>query len=149
MSRKGRSDLTSLVVVGVIMFAIGRCTDIVPDVEQNSTSSPVEALETTTENEIGTSADSAIAAAAAAVNAAAEATVPAAEAQATISKPARLLSRDVDLEELAEERDAPRCGSKRLCRQMNSCQEAYHYLNECGVGRLDRDGDGVPCESIC
>ncbi|MBZ9648449.1 excalibur calcium-binding domain-containing protein [Sphingobium sp. 3R8] len=32
---------------------------------------------------------------------------------------------------------------------MSSCEEAYHYLNECGVGRLDGDGDGVPCESIC
>ncbi|MBR2270187.1 excalibur calcium-binding domain-containing protein [Sphingobium yanoikuyae] len=32
---------------------------------------------------------------------------------------------------------------------MDSCAEAYHYLNDCGVGRLDGDGDGVPCESIC
>lgn len=40
------------------------------------------------------------------------------------------------------------CGSKRKCGQMDSCEEAYHYLNECGVGRLDGDGDGVPCESI-
>lgn len=31
----------------------------------------------------------------------------------------------------------------------DSCEEAYHYLNDCGVGRLDGDGDGVPCESIC
>jgi hypothetical protein len=41
------------------------------------------------------------------------------------------------------------CGSKRLCRQMNSCSDAMHYLNDCGIGRLDGDGDGVPCESIC
>lgn len=41
------------------------------------------------------------------------------------------------------------CGGKSVCRQMNSCDEAYHYLNQCGVGRLDGDGDGVPCESIC
>jgi hypothetical protein len=41
------------------------------------------------------------------------------------------------------------CGSKRTCGQMNSCAEAYHYLNDCGLGRLDRDGDGIPCESIC
>ncbi|MFB9061263.1 MULTISPECIES: excalibur calcium-binding domain-containing protein [Sphingobium] len=32
---------------------------------------------------------------------------------------------------------------------MDSCSEAYHYLNECGLSRLDGDGDGVPCESIC
>ncbi|MDF7774277.1 SH3 domain-containing protein [Sphingomonas sp. AOB5] len=41
------------------------------------------------------------------------------------------------------------CGGKWKCGQMNSCAEAYHYLNTCGVGRLDGDGDGVPCESIC
>lgn len=41
------------------------------------------------------------------------------------------------------------CGSKRTCKQMSSCSEARHYLNVCGVSRLDRDGDGVPCESLC
>ena len=41
------------------------------------------------------------------------------------------------------------CGSKRYCKQMATCAEARHYLNDCGVSRLDRDGDGVPCESIC
>lgn len=41
------------------------------------------------------------------------------------------------------------CGLKRVCGQMNSCAEANYYLNECGLSRLDRDNDGVPCESIC
>lgn len=41
------------------------------------------------------------------------------------------------------------CGGKRVCGQMNSCAEAMHYLNECGLSRLDRDSDGIPCESIC
>ncbi|MFZ2452597.1 MAG: thermonuclease family protein [Methylovulum miyakonense] len=41
------------------------------------------------------------------------------------------------------------CGGKTLCGQMDSCEEARHYLNECGLTRLDRDHDGVPCESIC
>lgn len=41
------------------------------------------------------------------------------------------------------------CGSKRYCKQMNSCEEARFYLNQCGLKRLDRDNDGVPCESIC
>lgn len=41
------------------------------------------------------------------------------------------------------------CGGKRTCGEMNSCAEAYHYLNQCGLGRLDRDNDGIPCESIC
>jgi uncharacterized protein (TIGR03437 family) len=41
------------------------------------------------------------------------------------------------------------CGSKTLCGQMESCAEAKYYLNVCKVNRLDGDGDGVPCESIC
>lgn len=39
--------------------------------------------------------------------------------------------------------------SKRYCKEMASCAEAYHYLNKCGLTRLDRDGDGVPCENVC
>ena len=38
---------------------------------------------------------------------------------------------------------------KKTCSAMRSCQEAYFYLNSCGVSRLDGDKDGVPCESIC
>lgn len=41
------------------------------------------------------------------------------------------------------------CGSKKYCKQMITCEEAKFYLNQCGLSRLDRDGDGVPCESIC
>lgn len=40
------------------------------------------------------------------------------------------------------------CG-KSVCREMTSCEEAQFHLNQCGVGRLDRDKDGVPCESLC
>jgi endonuclease YncB( thermonuclease family) len=43
----------------------------------------------------------------------------------------------------------PGCGSKRLCREMASCDEARFYLYQCGVTRLDGDGDGIPCEAIC
>ncbi len=43
----------------------------------------------------------------------------------------------------------PKCGSKRYCREMSSCEEAMFYLRECGLTRLDGDSDGVPCESIC
>lgn len=39
--------------------------------------------------------------------------------------------------------------SKRYCKQMTSCAEAYHYLKECGRSSFDRDGDGVPCENVC
>jgi hypothetical protein len=41
------------------------------------------------------------------------------------------------------------CGAKRYCGEMESCAEARFYLEECGLARLDGDGDGVPCESIC
>lgn len=41
------------------------------------------------------------------------------------------------------------CAGKRYCKQMVSCDEARYYLEVCGVYRLDRDNDGVPCESIC
>ena len=41
------------------------------------------------------------------------------------------------------------CGTKRFCREMASCKEAMFYLNQCGLSRLDGDGDGVPCESTC
>lgn len=41
------------------------------------------------------------------------------------------------------------CRGKRYCREMGSCAEAKFYLRECGLSRLDGDGDGVPCEKIC
>lgn len=40
------------------------------------------------------------------------------------------------------------CGGATTCGQMASCEQAYACLNA-GNGRLDRDNDGVPCESIC
>lgn len=41
------------------------------------------------------------------------------------------------------------CAGKRFCKQMISCEEARYYLEVCGVHRLDRDNDGIPCESMC
>lgn len=41
------------------------------------------------------------------------------------------------------------CGTKRTCGEMSSCAEARFYLNSCGLQRLDRDRDGVPCEKLC
>jgi cytoskeletal protein RodZ len=41
------------------------------------------------------------------------------------------------------------CGSKSKCGEMSSCAEAKFYLNNCGLGKLDRDKDGIPCESLC
>ncbi len=41
------------------------------------------------------------------------------------------------------------CGVKTTCGQMSSCEEARFYLTQCGVARLDGDGDGTPCQSLC
>lgn len=41
------------------------------------------------------------------------------------------------------------CEGKRICKEMDSCEEARFYLTQCSVSSLDRDNDGVPCESIC
>lgn len=35
------------------------------------------------------------------------------------------------------------------CKQMDSCEQARFYLNQCGTDKLDRDNDGIPCENIC
>ncbi len=41
-----------------------------------------------------------------------------------------------------------KCGTKRRCSEMTSCEEARFHL-ACGVGSLDGDKDGVPCEALC
>lgn len=41
------------------------------------------------------------------------------------------------------------CSGKRYCREMSSCEEAKFYLTQCGVGSLDGNKDGVPCETLC
>jgi endonuclease YncB( thermonuclease family) len=41
------------------------------------------------------------------------------------------------------------CGTKHLCSQMISCEEAKLYFMQCGVKALDGNGDGVPCERLC
>ena len=41
------------------------------------------------------------------------------------------------------------CGAKRYCTEMASCAEARFHHAQCGLSRLDRDGDGVPCEALC
>ena len=42
-----------------------------------------------------------------------------------------------------------RCGTKRSCRETDGCAEARFYLERCGLRRLDGDGDGIPCETLC
>lgn len=40
------------------------------------------------------------------------------------------------------------CGGATTCGQMSSCEQAYACLRE-GRSSLDRDKDGIPCESLC
>ena len=42
------------------------------------------------------------------------------------------------------------CGDgKRTCKDMDSCDDAKFHLHQCGMQKLDRDHDGVPCENVC
>ncbi|RUW62120.1 thermonuclease family protein [Mesorhizobium sp. M7A.F.Ca.US.008.03.1.1] len=42
------------------------------------------------------------------------------------------------------------CQPRRTCPQISSCDEANWYLANCPWGgKLDRDKDGIPCESLC
>ena len=41
------------------------------------------------------------------------------------------------------------CGSKRYCKEMESCEEAQFYLTKRVLNRLDHDKDGALCESLC
>ena len=43
--------------------------------------------------------------------------------------------------------DEASCNRRPTCKAIPTCEMAYHYLNSCGLRALDRDGDGVPCES--
>lgn len=35
------------------------------------------------------------------------------------------------------------------CGILETCAQACGYLRQCGLGKLDRDKDGIPCESLC
>jgi endonuclease YncB( thermonuclease family) len=41
------------------------------------------------------------------------------------------------------------CGVKSKCAEMASCEEAKFNFQTCGLYKLDRDKDGIPCESLC
>lgn len=55
----------------------------------------------------------------------------------------------VDDSEISSNSEFEKCGEKTTCGEMVSCEEATFFLEQCGVSRLDGDGDGTPCESIC
>lgn len=43
----------------------------------------------------------------------------------------------------------PACHPLKRCSAMRSCDEARRYMQRCGSGYMDGDGDGVPCEKLC
>lgn len=40
------------------------------------------------------------------------------------------------------------CG-KRYCKDMRNCAEAHYHMVSCYQHQLDRDRDGIPCETLC
>ncbi|RWP57329.1 excalibur calcium-binding domain-containing protein [Mesorhizobium sp.] len=42
------------------------------------------------------------------------------------------------------------CQPRLTCSRISTCGEARWYLENCSWGgKLDRDSDGIPCESLC
>lgn len=50
---------------------------------------------------------------------------------------------------LAEHAEEWPCDEAPTCPEIDSCERAQYYLEECGIERLDRDGDGFACEATC
>ncbi|MEI9417451.1 thermonuclease family protein [Mesorhizobium sp. Cs1321R2N1] len=67
------------------------------------------------------------------------------EGAAPLSQPLGIVSR-----KLVAQSSGLSCEPRRYCSQVSSCDEAQWYLHNCAWGRkLDRDGDGVACETLC
>lgn len=41
------------------------------------------------------------------------------------------------------------CDPRATCSTITTCAEAYFQFTECGLDRLDSNGDGVPCKDLC
>lgn len=64
-------------------------------------------------------------------------------AQSAVSQPVGIISR----QQVAQSYS---CQLRRKCSQISSCDEAQWYLSNCPWGgKLDRDGDGQACETLC
>ncbi|MEI8717354.1 thermonuclease family protein [Mesorhizobium sp. ISC11] len=65
-------------------------------------------------------------------------------AKPTASKPSGIIGRRLVAQ------SSYSCEPRRTCKQIGSCEEANWYLQNCPWGgKLDRDKDGIPCESQC
>ncbi len=68
-------------------------------------------------------------------------------AQQPVQQPAARVQEPV--QQPAQQQPRFSCSPRKNCGDMSSCAEARFHLTQCGRGGLDRDNDGVPCESIC
>jgi hypothetical protein len=69
--------------------------------------------------------------------------IAAAEPEAVPQSPAEMLKQLVVASSWS-------CSPKLTCKRISSCEEAVWLLQNCSWGAaLDRDNDGVPCETIC
>jgi hypothetical protein len=141
MNNNKNQGLMGLALFGAVMFGIGRCS-VDDSPPQQVDAKPAALLAPAMADPAEATSTAAPAGDAGASDSADSPTPAVADAPEPIDDTVAV---DTSLLESSQKS----CGSKRLCRQMNSCAEAMHYLNDCGVGRLDGDGDGVPCESIC
>lgn len=41
------------------------------------------------------------------------------------------------------------CPADQRCKAFSTCEAVMHWVGRCGLGRLDGDHDGIPCESLC
>ena len=59
-----------------------------------------------------------------------------------------LFSSDYQYEEESDnqENENYQCDGRKYCSQMNSCEEATFFINNCPNTKMDGDHDGVPCE---
>jgi hypothetical protein len=57
---------------------------------------------------------------------------------------------DADIYRLPETAQSWSCQPRKTCGKISSCEEAEYYLYNCSWGgKLDGDGDGAPCETLC
>lgn len=41
------------------------------------------------------------------------------------------------------------CNCSKTCDEIATCDEAFFQLEKCGCSIRDRDGDGIPCDTMC
>ena len=70
-------------------------------------------------------------------------------AKAAVVAPVASVQKESSIKAQATKKAEFSCEPKKTCGQMSSCAEAKFQLKNCGNSKIDRDGDGKPCASIC